>query len=248
LSPALCAVFLRHRGTRRGPLGWVLRRIDDVRDGYAAIVARLVRVAILGIVAVAASAAAIYGLWLHTPTGFLPEEDQGAFFVVVQLPDGASVYRTRAVVSRVTKLLMQMPQVDKVFAINGFSIIDGVNEPNAGFIVPLLKPFADRAGAANAAQALIGRVFAEGRQIPSANVFAFNLPPIIGLSTTGGFEYELEGLEGQEPAAMNSVMQAIVAAANHDPRLARVFSTYTAGNRRSGWISTARRRRRWGSA
>ena len=61
-------------------------------------------------------------------------------------------------------------------------------------------------------------------------MIAFNLPPIIGLSTTGGFEYELEGLEGQEPAAMNGVMQGLIAAANQDPRLARVFSTYTASN------------------
>src|SRR5580700_7600629 len=97
LSPALCAVFLRHRGPRRGPLGWVLRRIDNVRDGYADVVRRLVRVSGFGVVAVVVSAAAVWGLSLRTPTGFLPEEDQGAFFVVVQLPDGASVFRTRAV-------------------------------------------------------------------------------------------------------------------------------------------------------
>jgi len=181
-------------------------------------------------VLVAASAVAIWALALRTPTGFLPEEDQGAFFVNVQLPDGASVYRTREVVSRITRLLRQMPAVDKVFAINGFSIIDSVNEPNAGFIVPLLKPFKDRVGAANSAQALIDRVFAEGREVRAGNVIAFNLPPIIGLSTTGGFEYELEGLEGQEPAAMNGVMQGLIANANHDTRLARVFSTYTANN------------------
>jgi hydrophobe/amphiphile efflux-1 (HAE1) family protein len=239
LSPALCAVFLRHRGARRGPLGWVLRRIDDVRDGYAAIVRRLVRISLLGIVVVAASAAAIWGLSLRTPTGFLPEEDQGAFFIIVQLPEGASVYRTREAVSRITKLLREMPEMDKVFSINGFSIIDGVNEPNAGFIVPLLKPFADRVGTASSAQALIGRVFAEGRQIRSASVIAFNLPPIIGLSTTGGFEYELEGLEGQEPAAMNSVMQGLLAAANHDSNLARVFSTYSANNP-SVWLDIDR--------
>ncbi|HLY45977.1 MAG TPA: multidrug efflux RND transporter permease subunit [Stellaceae bacterium] len=230
LSPALCAIFLRHRGVQRGPLAWLLRRIDDVRDGYAGLVRRLVRVSLLGLVLVAGSAAAIWAVALRTPTGFLPEEDQGAFFVIVQLPDGASVYRTREAVSRITKLLRAMPQVDKVFAINGFSIIDGVNESNAGFIVPLLKPFADRAGAADSAQALIGRVFAEGRQIRSGNVIAFNLPPIIGLSTTGGFEYELEGLEGQEPAAMNGVMQGLVANANRDPALSRVFSTYSANN------------------
>ena len=230
LSPALCAIFLRPSGPRRGPMGWVLRRIDNVRDGYAAIVRRLLRISALGLVLVAASAVAIWTLALRTPTGFLPEEDQGAFFVNVQLPDGASVYRTREVVSRITRLLRQMPAVDKVFAINGFSIIDGVNEPNAGFIVPLLKPFEDRVGAANSAQALIGRVFAEGREVRAGNVIAFNLPPIIGLSTTGGFEYELEGLEGQKPATMNGVMQGLIANANHDTRLARVFSTYTASN------------------
>ena len=230
LSPALCTVFLRHRGPRRGPMAWVLRRIDNVRDGYTAIVRRLVRVAVFALLFIAVSAGAIGALALRTPTGFLPEEDQGAFFVIVQLPDGASVYRTREAVSRITKLLMQMPQVDKVFAINGFSIIDGVNEPNAGFIVPLLKPFADRVGEANGAQALIGRVFAEGSEVRSANVIAFNLPPIIGLSTTGGFEYELEGLEGQDPAAMNAVMQGLIASANQNPQLTRVFSTYTANN------------------
>jgi hydrophobic/amphiphilic exporter-1 (mainly G- bacteria), HAE1 family len=239
LSPALCAVFLRHGGPRRGPMGWVLLRIDNIRDGYAGIVRRLVRFSLFGVVIVAASATAIWALSSRTPTGFLPEEDQGAFFIIVQLPEGASVYRTREAVSRLTALLRQMPQVDKVFSISGFSIIDSVNESNAGFIVPLLKPFADRVGAANSAQALIGRVFAEGSQIRSGNVIAFNLPPIIGLSTTGGFEYELEGLEGQDPVAMNSVMQGLLGAANHDPRLARVFSTYTASNP-SVWLDIDR--------
>jgi multidrug efflux pump subunit AcrB len=97
-------------------------------------------------------------------------------------------------------------------------------------IVPTLKPFTDRRGAANSAQALIARLFGEAQQIRTATVIPFNLPPIIGLSTTGGFEYELEGLEGQEPSAMNSVMQGFIANANRDPRLSRVFSTYTANN------------------
>src|SRR5712672_2470341 len=81
LSPALCAVFLRHSGPRRGPMGWVLRRIDNIRDGSAAIVLRLVPVSVFGIVLVAASAVGIWALSSRTPTGFLPEEDQGAFFV-----------------------------------------------------------------------------------------------------------------------------------------------------------------------
>jgi hydrophobe/amphiphile efflux-1 (HAE1) family protein len=230
LSPALCAVLLRHRGPKRGPMGWVLRRIDAVRDGYASIVRRLVRVSLFGALSILVSAAGIYLIVLRTPTGFLPEEDQGAFFISVQLPDGASVARTGEAVRRIEALLQSMPQVENVFSIIGFSILDGVSEPNTGLVVPTLKPFADRAGAANSAQALIARVFAEGQQIRTASVIAFNLPPIIGLSTSGGFEYELEGLEGQEPAAMNSVMQGLLANANRDPRLTRVFSTYTANN------------------
>jgi hydrophobe/amphiphile efflux-1 (HAE1) family protein len=230
LSPALCAVFLRPGGHKRGVMGWILRGIDNVRDGYASIVRRLVRVSFLGVAAILASAAAIYLLSLRTPTGFLPEEDQGAFFVSVQLPDGASVSRTTEVVQQIEAVLKQMPQVQNVLAVSGFSIIDGVQEPNAALLVPTLQPFADRAGAANSAQALIARVFGAGLQIPTATIIPFNLPPIIGLSTTGGFEYELEGLEGQEPAAMNSVMQGLLLAANRDPRLTRVYSTYTASN------------------
>ena len=230
LSPALCAVLLRRGGHRRGVMAWILRSIDRVRDGYASIVRRLVRVSLLGVAAILASAAAIYLLSLRTPTGFLPDEDQGAFFVSVQLPDGASVTRTSEAVQQIEALLKQMPQVQNVLAVSGFSIIDGVNEPNAGLLVPTLKPFADRAGAANSAQALIVRVFGAGLQMPTATIIPFNLPPIIGLSTTGGFEYELEGFEGQEPAAMNSVMQGVLLTANRDPQLTRVFSTYTASN------------------
>ena len=88
LSPALCAILLKpHHGPRRGPIGMVMRGIDHVRDAYGAVVARLVRISVIGLVMVAVSIFGILALNKITPTGFLPEEDQGAFFVVVQLPD-----------------------------------------------------------------------------------------------------------------------------------------------------------------
>jgi hydrophobe/amphiphile efflux-1 (HAE1) family protein len=230
LSPALCSVFLRHHGRARGPLGWVLGGIDRVRNGYAAVVQRLLRMAVLSILLIAVAGAGIWMLGKRTPTGFLPEEDQGAFFIAVQLPDGASVSRTRAVVQHIEGLVRPMPQVEGVLSIVGFSLLDGGNEPNAAFIVLRLKPFADRTGAADSAQAVIGRVFGAVQQVRSANAFPFNLPPIIGLSTSGGFEYQLENLEGRDPAEMASVVQGLVAAANQDPRMTRVFSTFTASN------------------
>jgi hydrophobe/amphiphile efflux-1 (HAE1) family protein len=228
LSPALCALFLRHEGKKRGLMALVLGGIDYVRDGYAAIVRRLVRVAALSLVAVAVFAAGVFGLSRVTPTSFLPEEDQGAFFLNVQLPDGASVARTSVTTAEVERLLKSLPQVQDVFSVIGFSLLDGGNESNAAFLVAKLKPFGERSGSGDSAQALIRRIFALGTQIRTATVVPFNLPPIIGLSTSGGFEYQLEALEGQDPAAMGGVMRGVIAAANQDARLARVFSTFTA--------------------
>ncbi len=230
LSPALCATFLRHGGRRRGPIGWMLTGIDSVRNGYSYVVVRLLRVSAVSLALVVASAVGIFLLGKITPTGFLPEEDQGAIFTAVQLPDGASVARTRSVVQQVENLIRPMPQVDAVLSIVGFSLLDGGNQPNAAFVVVRLKPFEDRVAASDGIQAVLGRIFGAMQQIRSAVVFPFNLPPIIGLSTSGGFEYQLENLEGRPPEEMASVMQGLVAVANQDPRLTRVFSTFTASN------------------
>ena len=179
---------------------------------------------------VAAAGVGIWFLGQRTPTGFLPEEDQGAFFVAVQLPDGASLSRTREVVAKVEAIVRPLPQVEGVLAIVGFSLLDGGNQSNSAFLVVRLKPFEDRTAAADNARAVIGRVFGGVSQIRQATIFPFSLPPIIGLSTSGGFEYQLENLEGREPAEMASAMGALLGAANQDPRLNRVFATFTASN------------------
>ena len=229
LSPALCGVFLRpHHGPRRGIMGRIGRGIDWARDGYGNIVARLIRFSVISLVLVAASMAGIFALSLRTPTGFLPDEDQGAFFVAVQLPDAASVTRTREVVQRIEGIAKGIPQIQNVLAIVGFSLLDGSNQSNAAFMVMRLKPFADRAAAADKVQAIIGGMFGKLQQIRSANAFPFNLPPIIGLSTSGGFEYQLQNLEGADPASMGGVLNGLLAVANADPALARVFSTFSA--------------------
>jgi hydrophobe/amphiphile efflux-1 (HAE1) family protein len=165
----------------------------------------------------------------NTPTGFLPEEDQGAFFINVQLPDGASVNRTSATVAQVEDILKTMPQVRDTISIVGFSLLDNYSASNTALMVAQLKPFADRTAAADSAQALIARLTGlTAQQVRTALVLPFNLPPVIGLSTTGGFEYQLENLEGADAATMGSVVLGLVAAANQDPRLANVFTTYAA--------------------
>jgi multidrug efflux pump len=228
LSPALCAVFLRHEGRKRGPIALVLRGIDAARDGYAAVVLRLVRISVVSVPLVLLFGAGIFSLSRITPTSFLPEEDQGAFFLNVQLPDGASVSRTSETVRQVEQVLKSMPQVQDIFAVIGFSLLDAANESNAGFLVAKLKPFEDRRRTEDSAQALIRQMFTQSQQVRTATIVPFNLPPIIGLSTSGGFEYQLEALQGQDPVKLGDVMRGMIAAASQDPRLARVFSTFTA--------------------
>jgi hydrophobic/amphiphilic exporter-1 (mainly G- bacteria), HAE1 family len=232
LSPALCSIFLRpSKGAhKRGIMGWVLGGIDRTRHGYTAVVRRLVRFSVVSLLIIGGFAVGIYFAALRTPTGFLPEEDQGAFFVVVQLPDGASVSRTSETVKGLEDMLLKLPQIAHTFSVVGYSFLDTVSEPNTGFMVVALKPFADRTAVADSVQAMIGGVFGAARQIRTANVIAFNLPPIIGLSTSGGFEYDLEALQGQDPTVMGGVAQGLIGAANGNKQLSRVFTTFTASN------------------
>jgi len=227
LSPALCALVLRHTGPKRGPIKYVLRGIDKVRDGYAAVVRRLVRISALALLLTAGFAFGIWSIAAKTPQGFLPQEDQGAFFIQLQLPQGASVNRTRDAAIQVEKILEGNHAIQDVLSIVGFSLIDGGAQSNSAFMVARMKPFEDRTAAQDSVFAAIGRVFGETQGIRVANVFAFNIPPIIGLGTGGGFEYQLQDFEGRDPAELGSAMLGLVVAANQDPRLSAVFSTFS---------------------
>ena len=129
LSPALCAVFLRPRhGPKRGIMGYVLRGIDQARDGYALVVRKLVRLAVFGLVFLFAVMAGAGWLFKITPSGFLPSEDQGAVFAEIQLPEGASVNRTETVTKRVEEIARNTPGVASVTSVVGFSLIDGTGQ------------------------------------------------------------------------------------------------------------------------
>jgi len=229
LSPALAALFLRPAtGPRRGPIGAIMRAIDRVAEGYGAIVRRLVRVSALSLVIVAACMAGVVGIARVTPTGFVPEEDQGAIFVVTQLPDAASVNRTAAFVAEVDRVVAAHPAVANVSTVIGFNFVDGSAQPNAAFQIALLKPFEQRRSEALAAQAVIRDLARELQSLREGVALPLNVPPIIGLGTGGGFTFMLQDLEGRSPRELAQAMRGLVVAANQDPRLARVFSSFSA--------------------
>jgi HAE1 family hydrophobic/amphiphilic exporter-1 len=228
LSPALCAVLLKRGATQRGPMRYVLGAIDRVRDGYVWIVRRLVRVAVFAVVAVAVIAMASVGLMRITPQGFLPSEDQGAFFVAMRLPEGASVNRTEYLVAKVENIIRPVPGVQAVLSVVGLNFIDYVAASNQAFFVVELKPYPERTAAAESADAIIARLRPQLAAIEGAIAFPFNLPPIFGLGSTGGFQYALEALQGQPPKELAAVMRGLMISANQQPELAGVFSTFAA--------------------
>jgi hydrophobe/amphiphile efflux-1 (HAE1) family protein len=231
LSPALCGVFLKpHHGPRRGLIGKVMNAIDRVRDAYGAAVARIVRFSIIGLVLVAVAAVGTYGLARITPTGFLPEDDQGGFFVVVQLPGGASVERTAEVVRQAEAILKEEHAVEDATSVIGLNFIDSYSQSNAAFIVVTLKPFEERKGSSLGAAAVIADLGPKFRQIQGGAVIPLAPPPIIGLGTGGGFTYVLQDLTGGDPKTLAQALRGLLVAANQDPQLSGVFSTFTATN------------------
>jgi hydrophobe/amphiphile efflux-1 (HAE1) family protein len=231
LSPALCAVLLRpHHGPRRGVIGWVMRSIDRVRDAYGAAVARIVRFSIIGLVLVGIAGVGVLALSKITPTGFLPEDDQGAFFVVVQLPGGASVERTIDIIEQAEAILRKEEAVEDTTSVIGLNFIDNYSQPNAAFIVVTLKSFEDRKDASLGVAAVTAKLAEKFRQIPGGTVVPLTPPPILGLGTGGGFTYVVQDLRGGDPKALAQVVRGLVVAANQEPQLSRVFSTFSATN------------------
>ncbi len=231
LSPALCAVLLKpQHGPRRGVLGTMMRSIDWVRDQYGIVVARLVRISIIGIIAVGAAFGGVALLSRVTPTGFLPSDDQGAFFIVVQLPDGASIGRTSDVVHQVETIVQKESAVADLSSIIGLNFIDNFSQANAGFLIATLKGFDERKGPEQSADAIIGRLAGQLRQLRGATAVPLQPPPIIGLGTGGGFSFVVQDVQGGPPQNLAQVTRGLVIAANQNPQLSRVFSTYSATN------------------
>jgi len=229
LSPALCAILLKpHRGPRHGIVGAVMGFIDRVRDAYGTAVARLVRISMIGLAFVAASMLGVFGLSKITPTGFLPEDDQGAFFTVVQLPGGASVARTSEIVHAAEHILAQEKAVADYTSIIGLNFIDNYSQSNAAFLVVMLKPYEERTAKTDSLASIMERLNAKMRNIRGGTAVTLAPPPIIGLGTGGGFAYVLKDLREGDPKALAQVVRGLLIAANQDPKLEHVFSTFSA--------------------
>lgn len=229
LSPALCALLLRptktvHRGFFR-LFNWTFERTSNL---YARLLGGLVRRAVLTLVLfVALAGMAFYG-FVRLPTGFVPAEDQGYCFVSIQLPDAASIERTRSVVERINERLAGMEGIGDWVSIIGFSLIDGAASSNMATLWVVFDPWEKRMSADLSQDALVGRMAGEFSGIQEASIFPFVPPAIRGLGFAGGFLMELQDRNGVGLTTLQNVAADMIQDANAQSKLQGVYTTFRA--------------------
>lgn len=231
LTPSLCALLLRQEQNPRGWIGRVFafinRFLDWMRKGYARSLNRLTRFKGIVVLLFIVSLGLTGWLYMRVPTAFLPDEDQGRFFVIIQGPQGVSLNYTSKVISQIEKELLLIPEVANTFAIGGFSFSG--NTANNGVIFTTLKPWEERHEPGQSAAALMDKLRSKLSRITEARVLATNPPAIQGLGSIGGFQFELEDQRGNSGLdSLVQIMNQLVSRGNQTPGLQNVFSTFAA--------------------
>jgi multidrug efflux pump len=226
LTPALCATILRpprgRHADKRGFFGWFNRRFDSGRDKYVHGVRQVIARSGRWLAIYAAVIAAVAWLFVHLPTSFLPNEDQGYLFVQVQTPPGATQTRTGAALGDVSNYLLtqENKMVAATFMVNGFNFAG--RGQNQGQLFVQLKDWSQRTSPELSVQALIGRVSQHFASYQGATITPINPPPIRGLGTSSGFDFELEDRGSLGHEKLTQARNQLLAMAAHDPALAQV--------------------------
>ncbi len=225
LTPVLSALLLgRHETHRTGFYGAINRAIDATRSGYHAALPTLLRFRTLVLGLFALGLVATYFAYQSIPTGFLPDEDLGYFYVTVQLPEGSSLAQTEAVTRRIESILDRFPEVAVVFEPNG--TLFGVNAPNRALMFVSLKPWDERKTPSTSADGIMRRLRPELNGIADATVLAFNPPAIRGIGNLAGFQFELQDQDNVGIPALTAAARGLIAAARRDPTLRNVSTTF----------------------
>jgi len=232
LSPALAALLLKPKVESHGPLakffGWFNRVFGKATNGYVRVSGALLRKSAVAFVLLIGFAVA--GVWIggKVPTSFVPDEDQGYFYVNVQLPNSASMQRTEAVMAKIQKVASEIPGVEYMTGVTGFSLLSLVRTSYSGFAFISMKDWGDRKTRAQQFQAIKARLNAELSQMPEAVAFGFSPPAIPGVGTSGGFTFILEDRSGSDPQFLSDNLNKFMAAARKRPEIGSLSTTYLA--------------------
>ena len=231
LSPALCALLLRPRGKPRGILGkfWggFNKGVTGTTNFYMKTCHFLVRkTAVALFVLVGITVAAVF-MGYKIPTAFIPDEDQGYFFIDYQLPASASLQRTTEVGDGISKVIKELPGVESTINVQGYDFISAVNTSYDGFAAVMLKPWSERNTKALGVNALIKNANERlEAQIPGAVAFAFPPPAIPGVGTAGGFDLMIQDKGGNTPEYLAKWTQKYLEAAEKRPEIETIHSLW----------------------
>ena len=227
LSPALAAIIIKaHHGEKRGFFRWFENGFNRLTKGYVGGVARLIQGWPIALLLYGAVIAGILVMFRTLPGSFVPDEDQGYFFIVVETPDTASQSYVGALTEKVEKILATEPAVQDVAVVNGYSLIDGTFRNNAAIFFPSMKPFEERTDPSQLTFSVLPRLNKQFAQLKEGFVFAINPPSIPGLGTTGGFEFYIQNRGAGDTRATSQAVQAYLAAARQRPELAGITTTF----------------------
>ncbi|MBW1734675.1 MAG: multidrug efflux RND transporter permease subunit [Deltaproteobacteria bacterium] len=227
LSPALCAALLRKAPEKQN---WFFRKFNQAfewtRNQYLKGARWFIRAWVVVLLVFLGMVGATYYMFKIVPTGFVPTEDQGYFMVMIQSPEGASLYRTGKVCTRVEKALEDTPGVKDVVMIGGYNLLNSAMDPSSAAAFVMLNPWDERRTPELSLNGIMGALMARVGDINEAVIIPFPPPPIQGLSTTGGFEFELQDLTGGSLIDLRAMAERLMEAGRRKPALTPLSTTF----------------------
>ena len=231
-SPTMAGILLRPTQEKRGILGKLFngfnRVFNWITSGYTKAITFLTKKVIRPFVLAGFTALLLFTYFLYNsvPTGFIPEEDQGYFFTIVQSPDGVSLNYTQEVMKQVGNKIAEVEDIQSYFALSGFGF-EG-NGSSRGFVFGKLKPWEDRPNKDQSIYSILGRLNGSFGSITGARAFAVNAPPVRGLSSFGGFEFQLQDRQGLPISVLVENANKMIGAANQRPEIGAAFTQFAA--------------------
>ena len=232
LTPALCIMLMKPHVHSDSPLAKFFRLFNAGFDWlnlrYGRLAGGLARRLLLVMGIFGAVIVVTASLFRAVPTGFVPNEDKGAIFAQIMLPDAASTERTTRVLEKVEKHIRGIPGVDSVVSIAGFDLISGTAASNGALVIVKLKPWDERPTMDQNARAIIGKIYFSMMNFPEAVVLPFNPPALPGFGQVSGFSFMLQARANQTPEDLAAVSKAFIEAASKRPEIGNINTTFSA--------------------
>lgn len=229
LSPALCVLLLKPKRETKGLLGRFFKGFEKYfekfQNKYSRTVTQYTAKIKRPVILLITATVLMVLLMKYIPGGFLPDEDQGYFFINIESPDALSLGKTDAIVKQVETILSKTDGVQNYVAVTGFSILSGAVSTSNAMVFVSLKPWDERTSKDLAVKSIIGKVQAQMNKIPGATFLAFNAPAISGVGNAQGLEFHLQDKSGLGGSKLSEVSEDFIKETKNHKELVMTFSS-----------------------